>query len=152
MAIREGSISSMGPPSSSIQWASALSLDAQTSAKVISQKLLSERYNWDDCEEAQEQIPTGDRSSLENRLAAAGSLLFTAEYCCEAAIAEISVSTSCGVEAAFNAGMELFESAASSDLYHPEAAVATRELKDAVDMLKAELALSSARRRLQVAR
>ena len=144
MSIRDFCRCSLGPRSSTIPWVSALALDSHTSAKVISKKLLDERH----CASS-DSSHVDELSVLENRIVAAGSLLFISEYCCEAAVAETSASSTYEYDATFNACMELVESMTANDLYPQEASKASRELKHAVDMLKAELALSSAKLTLQ---
>ena len=144
MSIREFCRCSLAPPSSTIPWVSALTLDSHTGAKVIARNLLDERH----CA-SNDPSHVDDSSILENRIVAAGSLLFISEYCCEAAVAETSASSTYEYDSTFNACMELVESMSANDLYPPEASMASSELKHAVDMLKAELALSSAKLALQ---
>jgi hypothetical protein len=135
-----------GPPSNFIPWASTLILDSRDVGNTLADKLLGEVT----------RSGTSAMSMMDNRgvlrrsLSAAASLLFTITYCCEAVSTNEPMPSLYGMDTSLSAGLstliEPLESMFDNDIENLSGrAEAVKELKGALDLLKAELALSGAK-------
>jgi hypothetical protein len=140
-----------GPPSNSIPWASSLILDSRDVGKTLADKLLDEATRSGTTTTSVME----NRGALQSRLGAAASLLFTTTYCCEALSTNEPMSSVYGVDTLLTSGLstliEPLESMFDNDIENLSGrAEAIKELKGALDLLKAELALSGAKQSFEV--